>query len=222
MNMRWLQFLRLWRWPQPMLLPGPRRWVVLDVESSGLDVRRDRLLAIAAVAVKVEDRRCAIDLSDSFEVVLAQDEPVTAPDRANVLLHGIGVQAQATGTPRSPALRQFADFLADAPAIAFHADFDRQMIERAFRAEGLTPPASAWLDLEPLAAVLMSGVRARSLDEWMQVMDVHCTLRHQAASDTLATAELLLKLWPRLIKEVPDGRFSAVVKVAARRAWLRP
>ena len=218
--MRWLQFLRLWRRSQS--LPGPRRWVVLDVESSGFDVCCDHLLAIAAVAVRAEGGHCAIDLSDSFEVVLAQDEPLTAPDRANVLLHGIGVHAQAMGRPRSLALRQFADFLDDAPAIAFHADFDRHMIERAFRAEGLTPPASAWLDLEPLAAVLMPGERARSLDEWMQVMDVHCTLRHQAASDTLATAELLLKLWPRLLNEVPDGRFSAVVKLAARRPWLRP
>ena len=32
------------------------RWVVLDVESSGLDPRRDRLLAVAAVAVRVQGR----------------------------------------------------------------------------------------------------------------------------------------------------------------------
>jgi DNA polymerase-3 subunit epsilon len=31
-----------------------RRWVVLDVETSGLDPRRDQLLAIAAIALQVD------------------------------------------------------------------------------------------------------------------------------------------------------------------------
>ena len=219
MLMRWLRNLRSSRRP-PLTQSGPRRWVVLDVESSGLDTRRDRLLAIAAVAIRADGRRAVIDLSDSFEVGLAQDEPAGAPDRANILLHGIGVAAQQTGTPRPQALQLFADFVGSAPVVAFHAAFDQQMIERAFRAEGLEPPGIPWLDLEPLAAVLMPKERARSLDEWMQVLDVHCSLRHQAASDTLATAELLLKLWPRLLREVPDAQFGAVVRLAAQRRWL--
>ncbi len=32
-----------------------KRWVVLDVETSGLDPREDRLLAIAAVCIHVND-----------------------------------------------------------------------------------------------------------------------------------------------------------------------
>jgi DNA polymerase III epsilon subunit-like protein len=36
--------------------PDPARWVVLDVETTGLDVRHDRLLAIAAIALQVHRR----------------------------------------------------------------------------------------------------------------------------------------------------------------------
>ena len=69
---------------------NPHRWVVLDVETSGLDPRRDRLLAIAAVCISVESdasgldhQKLTIDVSDSFEAVLKQD---MASDKDNILL----------------------------------------------------------------------------------------------------------------------------------------
>ena len=57
------------------------RWVVLDVESSGLDPKRDRLLAIAAIALHTEGQRARIVLGDSFEVVLRQD--IAVADKSN-------------------------------------------------------------------------------------------------------------------------------------------
>ncbi|MFM7972712.1 MAG: hypothetical protein ACKPCJ_10670, partial [Betaproteobacteria bacterium] len=53
-------------------LPAPGRWLVVDVESSGLDPSRDRLLAIAAVAVHFDEdfRHPRIELGDAFEVLL--------------------------------------------------------------------------------------------------------------------------------------------------------
>jgi len=71
------------------------RWVVLDVESSGLNVTSDRLLAIAAIAVHVESKTLRIALGDSFEVLLRND--VQVADKSNILLHGIGVGAQRQG-----------------------------------------------------------------------------------------------------------------------------
>ncbi len=200
---------------------GDARWVVLDVESSGLDPRRDRLLAIAAIALHVEDGQARIALGDSFEVLLRQESVASAaPDRDNILLHGIGVGAQHAGVERPAALAAFLRFVAQAPLVAFHAAFDRAMIERACRAEGLMPPPNCWLDLEPLAAVLQPQVRARSLDEWMAALGIVCSQRHQAAADTLATAELLLKLWPALRRELPRPGGAAAVRLAAQRRWL--
>ncbi|MCM0610703.1 MAG: 3'-5' exonuclease [Ideonella sp. WA131b] len=208
------------------LLGGDRelpesRWVVLDVETSGLDARRARLLAIAALGVHRDGPHWRIVPADSFEVVLRYEpDEAGRPDRDNILLHGIGVGAQRGGVARPEALQRFAGFVGDAPLVAFHAAFDRTMIERACRAAQLPVPANPWLDLEPLAGVLMPQLRARSLDEWMAELGIPCAARHEAAADTLATAELLLRLAPRLNAEIGGAGFAAAQKLAAQRRWV--
>ena len=66
------------------------RYVVVDVESSGLNMKRDRLISIGAVAL-VNGR---LDFNDAFQVVLRQDQVST---HANILIHGIGGAAQSGG-----------------------------------------------------------------------------------------------------------------------------
>ncbi|MCY7315064.1 MAG: 3'-5' exonuclease [Rubrivivax sp.] len=209
----WLQRRRR----APTRQGAERRWVVLDVESSGLDPQRDRLLAIAAIAVHVDGRLARIVLRDSFEVLLRQES--ATPDHDNILLHGIGVGAQRAGVERSVALAAFVQFAGGAPLVAFHAAFDRTLMERACRAEGVAPMDNCWLDWEPLAAVLQPRVRARTLDQWMAALGIVCSQRHQAAADTLATAELMLKLWPALLRELPQPDGAGAVRLAAQRRW---
>jgi len=197
------------------------RWVVLDVESSGLDPRRDRLLAIAAIAVRMGGVRPQIELGDSFEVVLRQPDATGSADKANILLHGIGVGAQRSGVAPEQALREFSLFAGNSPLLGFHAAFDQALIERACARARVQVPRNPWLDLEPLAAVLFPDVKARALDEWMTHFGIRCAVRHQAAADTLATAELMLRLWPALQAQLPRLGFAATASLAAQRRWLQ-
>jgi DNA polymerase-3 subunit epsilon len=195
----------------------PARWVVLDIESTGLDPHSDRLLAIAAVAVHRVGERLEIALADSFEAVLRHE--AATPDRANILLHGIGVAAQRAGAEPARVLRRFAEWAGDAPRFGFHVAFDRAVIARTERQQfGRASPAR-WLDVEPLAALAYPAVKARALDEWMAHFDIHCLQRHHAAADALVTAELLLHLWPRLRGET-GGRLAALARLEASRRWV--
>jgi DNA polymerase-3 subunit epsilon len=211
--------------------PSESRWVVLDVESTGLDPSRDALLAIAAIALRREGERLEIDLADSFEAVLRHDAGAagpaggagTAADKDNILVHGIGVGAMRAGADPATVLRRFNEWAQDAPRLGFHVGFDRALIERAER-EHLGPGpdrvrSAAWLDIEPLAASLWPSVQARALDEWLAHFHVPCLQRHQAIADTLATAELLLHLWPKL-RQQGGGRYEALAKLAQSRRWL--
>lgn len=206
-------------WWRPAAAVGVTRWVVLDVESSGLDPHADRLLAIAAIAVQVAPGHAQILLGDSFEVLLRQPDGIPA-DKDNILVHGIGLGAQRGGVAPDQALAAFEQFVAGSPLVAFHAAFDRALLERACRACRRPKVRHAWLDLEPLAAVLHPQVQARALDDWLAHFSIRCAVRHQAAADTLATAELLLKLWPAACRALPRPDFKSAVALAAQRRWL--
>lgn len=213
----WQALVARWRHPGPV--PGAaQRWVVLDVEASGLDPRRDRLIAVAALAVQAHGATARIVPGDSFEVVLRQP-PEADPDRENILLHGIGVAAQQRGVEPAEGLAALADYLGDAPVIGFHVAFDRMLIERACRAHRRPRPGNAWMDLAHLAEVVAPEVKARSLDEWMAHFGIECARRHEAAADALATAELLLVLYPRAVAQAGPG-FAALQRLAGQRRWL--
>jgi DNA polymerase-3 subunit epsilon len=179
---RWLQSLRARFAGAGPSLAGAR-WVVLDCETSGLDPARDRLLALGAVAV----RGGRIELGESFDALLRQDRPSEA---ANILVHGIGGDAQRGGRAPAEALGEFSAFLGRDLPVAFHADFDAAVLAGAgFAAQ------QGWLDLARLAPALFprrgSG---RALDDWLEEFGIASPQRHDALGDALATAELFLVL----------------------------
>jgi len=191
------------------------RWVVVDTETSGLDPLRDRLLAIGGVAI--DDR--GILLEDSFEIVLRGDP---SGDAANIAIHGIGHGAQAAGVTAPEALATFRDWAAGAPRVGFHTDFDRAVLRRACAVAGVADHDAPWLDLASLAQALApeaSRAGNRSLDDALAAFGIECTIRHNAAADALATAELLLRLRAIAAKQGTRG-LAALVTVARARKWL--
>ena len=191
------------------------RVVVVDTETTGLDADRDALVAIGAVAVDPQ----GIAIDDSFEVVVQREGPV---DAANVALHGVGAQAQAAGTPLAEALAAFDAWTAEAPRVAFHADFDRRVLRRAAAAAGRRFDERAWLDVAFLAASLEPArwqAGRRSLDDWLDAYAIGTEARHTAAGDALATAELFLRLRAMARKHGVHGH-EALARSAGQRRWL--
>lgn len=172
-----------------LALPEPERTriVVVDVETTGLDMARDTLISIGAVAV-VNGR---IALGDSFSVVLQQSR---ISRRENILIHGISGSDQRAGLPPADALLDFLEYLGKSPLAAFHVAFDETMIRRAMREHLGLSFKHSWLDLAyALPALWPELMRShRTLDDWAARFAVHNEDRHNAVADALATAQLLL------------------------------
>ncbi len=180
--------LQVWR-DLPEADPGEialdGRYVVVDVESSGLDVSRDHLIAIGAVAV--EFSRIALDAA--FSVVLRQD---AASDDDNILLHRIGGTSQLEGEEPVKALLSFMEFVGKSPLVAWHAPFDEIVIERAMRRYLGESFRRKWIDLAWLAPALQPQTVAaeKGLDDWFAACGIVNVARHNALADALATAQL--------------------------------
>jgi DNA polymerase-3 subunit epsilon len=169
-----------------------QRWVVMDLETTGLNLNKDQVLSIGAVVI--EDG--AIDFSQQFERTLQCDKQSLGP---SVLIHGLAPSAIAAGSHPVEALLAFMEFVGDSPMLAFHAPFDAHMLGRALKDHlgyRLQHPFLDVADLAPMLCPQASSHKA-GLDDWigwfkLQVMD-----RHNASADALATAELALILFSR-------------------------
>lgn len=163
------------------------RFVVVDVETTGLNLITDTLISIGAVGV-VHGR---IVLADSFSVVLQQR---TSSHKENILVHGISGSEQRDGEKPVEALLSFLEFVGKDPLVAFHVTFDETMIVRAIRQHMGFSFKHPWLDLAYVMPSLQPELMHshRVLDDWAEHFSIHNDDRHNAVADALATAQLLL------------------------------
>ncbi|WP_421549428.1 PolC-type DNA polymerase III [Pseudomonas sp. QD4] len=169
-----------------------QRWVVLDLETSGLNLNRDQVLSIGAVVI--EDG--AIDFSQQFERTLLRVDHKLSP---SVLIHGLGPSAIAAGCDPAQALLDFMEFIGDSPVLAFHAPFDQHMLGRALKDSLGYRLQHSFMDIADLAPLLcpQANIREAGLDDWIDWFKLQVGERHHAAADALATAELALILFSR-------------------------
>lgn len=169
-----------------------QRWIVVDLETSGLNLNRDQVLSIGAVVI--EDG--AIDLGQCFERTLLRPGQSVNP---SVLIHGLGPSALAAGSDPAQALLEFMEFVGDSPLLAFHAPFDQHMLARALKDSLGYRLQHAFLDVADIARLLCphATLREAGLDDWIDYFKLQVQERHHASADALATAELALILFSR-------------------------
>lgn len=190
------------------------RFVSVDVESTGLNVLRDQLIAIGAIAIS-ESR---IAYHSSFYSVLRQEQ---ASSDENILVHGIGGTSQTEGGDPAGVLLGFLEFIGSAPLVGFHTAFDEAMIRKAMRRYLGDKFDRQWLDLGWLApAVLPEYAKSfRSLDDWTEALGILNVRRHDALADALATAQLFQVLQHRASEQ---GMRSPreLLEAARSQEWL--
>lgn len=177
-----------------------QRLVVLDLETSGLDLRRDIVLSLGAVVI--EDG--GIKLGDQFESTLLRPAQKVSE---SVLIHGIAPSRLEAGEDPADALLDFLEFVGDSPILAFHAGFDQRMLTRALKQTLGYKLRHPFMDVAELAPMLCPNSRPRQngLDDWCSHFGLQVSQRHHASADALATAEIALILFSKARRQGLDS-----------------
>ena len=147
------------------------RYVVVNTEASGLDLERDRLIAVGALAI---------------------DSGVISPQQA--------WYATLQPAPEA-ALADLLEFIGNSPVVVFNAPFNRGMLLRAFDATLGFEPELYWLDLYYLLPALFPELRRDPvrLADWMESFGIETFQRHHGLGDGWAIAQLFLAAQARAI-----------------------
>lgn len=170
--------------------------VVYDLETTGLNIHTDTVLTIGAVTISNR----AIALGNVFHEVLATFVDLN-PE--NQLIHGLTLKDLEAGSPPRAALLRFLEYSTNRVWMAYHAEFDRVMLQKTI---------SQWLgvafdplpiDVAELAPMLFpdKGAAYAPLDHWLQAFGLTIRERHNALDDAMITAELMLIVLDRAYQQ---------------------
>jgi DNA polymerase III subunit epsilon len=211
---------RVARWralpePSPHTHIEDARFVVIDVETTGLDVHRSDLLSVGLVPAYMD----GIELGGLTEILVRREN--NGFDRETLVVHGITPTESAAGVDTEEALTRVLEHVEKSWLVAFHADFDRAMLSRATRRHLGVKLNNTFLDMAWLLPALHpeSTRGLHSLDDWLAHFGIPAPARHRASGDALVTGELLLiALAEARRKAIPNIR--ALVKMARAQSHL--
>lgn len=161
----------------------------LDTETTGMDPRRDRVVAIGAVRFGLNGHR-----SDELDVLVDPGVPISAPSTA---VHGIA-DDHVRGRPRlEAALPEVRGFLADAIPVAHMGAFDLAFLRGPLR-RGRLPSVERMLDTAVLASRLLGPLPDLSLEALCATFGIELSGRHTAIGDARLAAKIFTRLAPAL------------------------
>jgi DNA polymerase-3 subunit epsilon len=180
------------------------RYVVVDVETTGVDLRRDRMLSIAAVRI-FEGK---ILLGQIFNKMVNPGQEIP---RSSIKVHGIFPGRVAEAGTDEEVLSEFLDFLGDDILVAHCAGFDMNFLNKMMKRKCGFGLQNLVLDTEKLyheIIVLPRQVPSRSarfqcsysLDSIADHFGIEIQDRHTAMGDALATAMIFQRMLARLNK----------------------
>lgn len=194
--------------PGAPALEGPR-YVVLDVETTGLSPSRDRVLELALVTVGATGR-----VMDEWSTRINPQGPVGATH-----IHGI-TQADVVNAP------VFTDVLADvalrlrgAAVVAHNANFDLAFLRAEFARAGWKMPFLPCLCTLEASTYYLPTLQRRRLSDCCEAAGVRQGQAHAALGDAKATAGLLQHFMSPQVRPTPRTTDLSLPDAAAHVVW---
>lgn len=172
------------------------RFVVLDTETTGFDIHRDRILCIGALVLKNK----TIQVKETLELYLKQEQFKLE----SVEIHGIIKNERKPCCTEEESLPQLLNFIGNSVLVAHHAYFDISMINKALKRQNLPPLINPVIDTAVLYnktlidSPLLERRESYSLDHLALKFNISKKDRHTALGDSYITAMAFLHILNRI------------------------
>lgn len=154
--------------------PPANEWVSLDCETTGLNVRTDEIISIAAVRI-VGNR---IMTSERLELLVRPERGVTA---GSVPIHRLRERDVAQGLPILEAVKRLMHFIGSRPLVGYYLEFDVAMLNR-----GIWPVLGQGLPQRKIeVSALYYDYKFRQLPAYQQQGNANIDLRFATLMDDL-------------------------------------
>lgn len=166
--------------------------VVLDTETTGLDIRKDRIVQIGAVRMEGVE----VHPEQDFRQLVDPGMPIPEVARR---IHGLGeddVKGQPDFAQVGPRL---LEFIGDAVVVGHSIHFDLAVLRHEADRHGIAWREPRSLDVALLVAGLDRAMIDTSLDSLALGFGIPVEGRHTAYGDAVATARVYSALIPKLL-----------------------
>jgi DNA polymerase-3 subunit epsilon/ATP-dependent DNA helicase DinG len=181
-----------------------RRYVAIDLETTGLDPDRDAIMEVGA---------CRFDLDGRCETFHTLIDPKRAIPYRIQRLTGI-CQDDVTGAPMfAEVAGELEAFIGQAPVIGQNVAFDLDFLDRSL----VRPPGPAY-DTQDLASMLLPGLLEHNLLGIARHLGIEFPVQHRALADAEAARLVFLALRARLAA-LPPALLAEAARIASVTDW---
>ena len=173
-----------------------KEFVALDLETTGLDPRLDRIVEVGAVIFRGNE------VLGTHETLV--DPGIRIHPRITAI-HGI-TNKMTTGSPTpEEAVSELERFIGSRPLVIQNAPFDLGFIQETRRVLSGSPLGNDVFDTCRLAPLVFPGMSSYSLGPLSKALGISAKREHRAVDDSLAAMGVFLKCMERID---PDGEMD--------------
>lgn len=181
-------------------------FVVLDLETSGVDPKKDDIIEVAMI--RYENGKEVARYDDLIKVDYELPKIIT-------IITGItDKDLKENGREKSVVFPEIEKVLKGAYLVAHNIQFDHGFL----KAKGLNLDLLGLIDTIPLAQILHPTAASYSLESLTDDFGITHVNKHRAMGDVEATLELLKKLWKRA-DELPMSVVKDIQRYLDRSIW---
>lgn len=183
-------------------------YTVMDLETTGFDLLKDRILSVAVVQVQGNGLRA----NQIRDWIVYQKKPQV---NEAMKIHGILPSETIEGESEPLMLEELIPLMKGTIVVGHHIQFDAAMINRSmernfglhFRNRLIDTANLAMSELDAFKKSGYSNQRPPNLDEVCQQLGINPVERHTAIGDAFTTSQVFLYLKGKLQQRMKD-RFS--------------